>query len=190
MTVRLSAGLLAWVLLAGACSPISVSTQYDARLDFARYRTFAWAPKSPGRGPVEAVARGFRARLERAVELALVAKGFTVSRSKPEPDLLLDYHAYLHLGRDVRVSNYGYDVLPSLGTDWGYDCCPFNESGVEEHDYQEGTLVLEVIEAPTRRLVWRGTARGMADPELTDQMLLREARKLVDNFPPVRSAAR
>ncbi len=186
MTLRFSAGLLALVLLAGACSPISVSTQYDARRDFARYRTFAWAPRPSGPEAVDAVAPGFRARLEGAVERALVAKGITLSRSKPQSDLLLYYHAYLHLGRDVRVSNYGYDVLPSAGTDWGYDCCPFNETGVEEHDYEVGTLVLDVVDVRARRLIWRGTARGMADPELTDQMLLREARKLVDRFPPRR----
>jgi hypothetical protein len=186
MTRRLSIGLLALVLLSGACSSISVSTQYDARVDFARYRTFAWVPRPSGTKPADAVAPGFRPRLERAVEQALLAKGLQRSAANTAPDLLLGYHAYLHLNRDVRVSNYGYDVLPSLGTDWGYDCCPFNATGVEEHDYEVGTLVLDVVEAPTQRLIWRGTARGMADPELTDQMLLGEARKLVDNFPPLR----
>ena len=183
MTRRLMIGLFGLVVVTLGCSSISVKTQYDTKVDFTRYKTFAWVPKPSGPEPGPPVAPQFRARLEQAVERALEAKGLQRPPPQTEPDLALDYHAYLRLDRDRWVSNYGYAVLPTVTADWSYDYWD-DEPGVEVRDYETGTLVLDVVDTKARRLIWRGTAQGMASASATDEMLLEEARKLVKDFPP------
>src|SRR5439155_27050640 len=56
------------------------------------------------------------------------------------------------------------------------------------HEYTEGTLILDVLDAATKSLVWRGTAQAEALPSVdvsTPQARIREAvRRILERFPP------
>ncbi len=170
--------------LLAACSSVSVRTQYDANRDFTRYQTFVWAPEPTGPGSFGSPQ--FRARLEQAVERTLEAKGLRRAPPGTEPDVRLTYHARQRTERDVWVSSWGNGVVPTLDSDWGYPGYGWDEPPMDVRDYEVGTLVLEVIDARTGRLVWRGTARASADPVRADGMWLKEANRLAADFPPHR----
>ncbi len=170
--------------LVAACSNISVHTQYDAKRDFTHYQTFGWAPQPPGPGSLGSPQ--FRARLEQAIERALEAKGLRPAAPGTEPDLRLAYYARQRTERDIWVSTWGDGAVPTLDSDWGYPGYGWDEPVMDVRDYRVGTLVLDVLDARTGRLVWRGTARATVDPQRADQMWLQQADKLAADFPPHR----
>jgi uncharacterized protein DUF4136 len=145
----LGIGLALLALGAAACAPVTVSSHVLPSADFARYRTFDW-------GPADALPTS-DARLERdaffqdhvqgAVEHGLAARGFA-RVSTGTPDLLIHYHANVTQRIDIN----------RLGDDRG--SCYDNDCRVRVVEVEAGTLVLDVIDARTNQLVWRGWAQN------------------------------
>ena len=54
--------------------------------------------------------------------------------------------------------------------------------------YEEGTLIIDVIDPGENRLVWRGSATRVLDramtPERADEIVLEAVQKIFDRFPP------
>jgi hypothetical protein len=138
------------------CATMHVSSHVERGLDVSRYHTYDW-------GPAEALPDG-DARLERdpffqdhlrgEVEKAMATRGFEWATADA-PDLLLHYHANITERIDVN----------RLDAPRGY--CGERGCDVPTVQYEAGTLVIDVIDARTNRLIWRGWAqdavRGMLD---------------------------
>ena len=155
-----------------SCSSISVNTDYDQQADFSAYKTFAWIPQRKG-----AAARNplMDKRIKKAVNEELIAKGYTGNTSGP--DLLLAYHTGMRSKVDVTSWGYGY------GRYWRYP-----GGGVSVYQYQEGTLVLDIVDAQKKELVWRGIAQKAlsetSSVEKREENLKKIVAKLLKNFPP------
>ena len=58
----------------------------------------------------------------------------------------------------------------------------------ETPNYLTGALIIDIIDAGSERLVWRGTAAGEVDPGLTSQQRDERTKAIVRNilshFPP------
>lgn len=140
---------VALVAAAGiGCATMMVSSHVQRDLDFSRYRTYDW-------GPADALPTGdprldrnpfFKDHMMGAVERHLAARGLELS-SAGIPDLLIHYHANVTQRIDVnRVDRqYGYC--------YGDDC------RVRVMEYEAGTLVLDIVDTRTNRVVWRGWAQ-------------------------------
>jgi hypothetical protein len=54
--------------------------------------------------------------------------------------------------------------------------------------FQEGTFILDLIDARTEKLVWRGIAEGVLDdstsPEQMDRDVNDMVKRLLANYPP------
>ena len=145
-------------LIAAGCATMNVSSHVERGLDVGRYSTYGW-------GPADALPAGdarldedpfFQDHLEGAVEKALTARGLAWSTGVP-PDLLVHYHANISERIDVgRVDR-----------DRGY--CPPGDCTVPTVTYEAGTLVIDVIDARTNRLIWRGWAQSAVKGMLNDQ---------------------
>jgi hypothetical protein len=144
---------------------MAVSSHVERGLDFTPYRTFDW-------GPADALPTGdprldqdpfFKDHVEGAVERQLALKGFEQSAAGGSADLLIHYHASIDTRIDVRKAHtrYGYCT--------GQDC-------VDVIEYEAGTLVLDVVDARTNRVIWRGWAQDAVEPILNNQD--RMARKI------------
>lgn len=169
------------LLLAGAgCSSISVWTDHDPQADFSKRKTYDWYPRAK---EADAVVTLTNARVERALEESLKARGFTRS-SDGKADFHVGYRALVQRRSeappttDVSVYHYGWRRTYTVTAD------------SEAKTTEEGTLILDVIDPATKTLLWRGTARGVVDPTRTPEQ--REARireaveKLLADFPPGR----
>lgn len=153
--LRLTATLLAALALTACAARMTVSSHAERGLDFSRYRTFDW-------GPADALPTGdprldrdpfFKDRVQGAVEKGLAARGLQLSQTG-SPDLLIHYHAHVSTRIDVnridRTNGYAYCSQPG---------CPGDIV-----QYEAGTLVLDIVDAQTTRLLWRGWAqRSVAD---------------------------
>lgn len=137
-----------------ACaSTMTVSSHVERGLDFSRYRTFDW-------GPADALPTGdprldrnplFKDNVQGAVEKQLARRGLLLSTAE-QADLLIHYHASIQHRIDVDRTDR------ALGYCQAGDCPP----GTAE--YEAGTLVIDIIDARSHRLIWRGWAqRSVAD---------------------------
>ena len=55
-------------------------------------------------------------------------------------------------------------------------------------EFNEGTLILDIIDSPTQRHVWRGWAQGeiqkTVEPGVREKRIREAVRKILDEFPP------
>jgi hypothetical protein len=114
----------------------------------------------------------------RAVEEQLVAKGLREATAG-RPDLLFHYHASMSQSFDVAGPDREY-----ANCQGGGDCEP------RVAEYESGTLVLDVMDASTRRVVWRASARQSVDGRIDNQEWMEEyitksVARMMERFPAV-----
>jgi hypothetical protein len=187
-TVRFGISVIASSILGllalSACSTVSVNYDYDrsARLD--RLETYRWAsgPRAEGRDP-RVDNPLMVSRIREAVERELAAKGFR--KTSGTPDFYVAHHAAIESKIDVHTfpAAYGPGFYgPHYG--WG----GWGGSYVDVYQYEEGTLILDIFEAKTKKLVWRGTGSRVVDPqagpEKRDERVADAVRKILADFPP------
>lgn len=140
------------------CATMNVSSHVLQGADFAKYRTFEW-------GPADALPTGdprldrdpfFQDHVQGAFEKGLAAKGFA-RVSSGTPDLLIHYHANISRRLDIN----------RLDRERGY--CYDDNCSVRMVEAEAGTLVLDVIDTRTNRLVWRGWAQHSVEDMLHDR---------------------
>ena len=161
-----------------SCATMNVSSHVQSGIDFARYRTYDW-------GPADALPTGdprldkdpfFQDHLLGAVEKQLAARGYERSASGT-PDLLIHYHASINQRIDVnradREHGYCYED----------DC----QAGVVE--YEAGTIVLDIVDTRTNRVIWRGWAQDSVEDVLNNQDRMAQkideaVRRMLARVPP------
>jgi hypothetical protein len=61
-------------------------------------------------------------------------------------------------------------------------------SSVDVYQYKEGTLIVDVVDAKTKQLVWRGFATGTVDPDAKPEQRERKLNdaiaQMMAQFPP------
>jgi hypothetical protein len=164
-------GLFIGVVLAG-CSGIDVSEDYDRNQDFARLRSWAWAPPVPQAdgGGYSVVSNMTHQRITRSVEGELTKKMY----NKMEPDQA-DFWVRHYASIGQKPEAYpGYDG-------WYGD-------GDEFTVVEEGTIVVDFISPKDKHLLWRGKATSIVDedmsPEERDSRIVEAVQKIMDQFPP------
>jgi hypothetical protein len=180
--------LLASSLLAlcAACAT-PVRTDYDPSFDFSGYRTWAWLPQERERtGNPRLDSALLRERILRAVEAELTARGY--QKVDPErADFLVGYHVTL----EQKLDSYTIDRFYGYSPYWGGGVVYAPETVVEA--YEEGTLILDVVDPHAQKLVWRGaTSRRVydnPDPEKSDERVREATRAILEKFPPVRKGS-
>jgi uncharacterized protein DUF4136 len=150
-------GALAMMAAIPACAATMKVNSYTERAaDFSHYRTYAF-------GPTESVSTGdprldsnpfFYGRVQTAVDKQLAAIGY--EKTAPDrSDLLIHFHA--SLTQEINTSEidrqYGYCTSS--------ECRPFV--------YDAGTLLLDLVDARTNKLVWRGWAEGSMEGVVDNQ---------------------
>lgn len=161
---RLAVVLPPLVLLAFAatgCATLTASAHIERGVDFTSYVTYEWgAPDALPTGDPRLDSNPFfEDRLQGAIEKGLAAKGYERVLSNHPPDLLIHYHAAVNQKVDVytvdHTSGYCYQ-----------DCQP------QVVDYEQGTLMLDIVDARTNKVIWRGWAQDSFSGVIDDQDLL------------------
>lgn len=164
------------VLLLMGCSSVSVTTDYDHEANFAVYKTFDWMTVSQDVVSANVQSTMFQnslldKRVKSSVNTQLTAKGLT--QSATNPDLYLMYHTGTQ--QKVSVTDYGY----GYGR-WG--------GGTDVHQYTQGTMIVDIVDAKTKQLVWRGAASGaladQPDPATAAEKIDGIVQQMFQNYPP------
>jgi hypothetical protein len=163
---------LAVALLSGfsACTSYNYYTAAINKTNMGGYRTFAWMPPSKMSNNNQGQAADVK--IKDAATSALVAKGLQLSQSRP--DLIISYTTIVGRGsRTNYYTPYYGGFYPGWGFGWGWGGWyrpyyafggPFPYYGgltyAEKEHYKEGTLIIDIIDTRTRKIVWRGFGVG------------------------------
>jgi hypothetical protein len=175
-----------------ACTSYNYYTAAINKTNMSGYRTFAWMPpNSDDKKMTNGVAD---AKIKDATTAALVAKGLRLTQRNP--DLVVTYTATV--GRGTRTNYYspyyggwgwgGFGWGAGFGWGgWGWGYRPYYAFGgpfsyyggltyAEKEHYKEGTLIIDLIDRHTRRIVWRGFGVGEVH---------KDPQKTIDDLPKV-----
>ena len=139
-----------------ACATTQVNSYVERGADVTRYRTYHWAPADTQATGDPRLDNNefFRDRIQAQVDRRLGERGFEIVAAMP--DLLVHYHA--SVAQEVNAN--GVDQ-PNIVCD---DCEPYV--------YDAGTIVVDLVDARTSRLVWRGWAEGSIDGAIDNQTFM------------------
>ena len=160
-----------------SCSPIySVKYDYDTKTDFASLRTYDWLP-IPAKADID---RLNVERIKNAVNSQMAAKD--LRKAPDNPDFLIASH--VGKKEKVRIADWGYGYGP-YGRYWGGYGGP---RGVDVYKYEEGSLILDFVDAKSNKLIWRGSAKAQTNtaktPEKRQELIDEAVHKILEKFPP------
>jgi hypothetical protein len=158
---RIAAAAAAALTLAG-CATMGVSSYVERSIDFTRYRTYEWAGADalPVGDPRLENNEFFKDYFQGAVDRELGRRGLELAAGR-SADLLVHYHASVTREIDVQALEREYRSCR------GNDCYPSVLA------YEAGTLMIDVVDARTKRLVWRAWAQDNLSGVIDDQDRLR-----------------
>jgi hypothetical protein len=160
------------LFLANASFAQQVKTDYDRAAHFSQYKTYSWEKvQTPDPLWVD--------RVKAAVDAALAAKGWTQVESGGDISIVA-----IEINRDHQTLNTYYDDFGG-GRRWrGFG--GFGESTTTSDTYTVGTLVVDLFDAKTKNLVWRGVSSGMLSNKSDKNIenLNKGVQKLFQHFPP------
>jgi hypothetical protein len=165
---------LAGVLAFGTTSYAQrISFDFDKSVRFGGFKTYAWVPGT--NVPDQLVHR----RVIDAVDVQLALKGMRKVAREERPDVLIAYHA--SFDKDVQITGFG--------SGWGgYRFGGMRSGTARAEEILVGTMVIDIVDAGTHNIVWRGTATEDIDvdakPEKRDKNITKTAEKLFKHYPP------
>lgn len=158
------------VLVATPCLAQKVNVDFDDQADFSKYRSYAYQPGVAVPNPL------MDERIVNAIAEQLSLKGFT--KAEENPDVYVTYHASGKQEVRVTATSHGYGYRRGWsggGTTTG-----------STHTYLKGTLVVDIWDAETKKLVWRGTATDTVSdkPEKNEKKINKSMEKMFKKYPP------
>jgi hypothetical protein len=159
------AAITATVLALNGCATVRVGSHTEHGLSWAQYRTFDWGRPDPLPAGDPRLDKDpyFQDQMQGAIERQMAVRGFARAAGSGTADLLVHYHATTAERIDVDEidRSSGYCVTP--------DCRP------RVTRYEAGTLVVDIVDARTNRLIWRGWAQEKLDRVLGHEDRVRRA---------------
>ena len=183
----ISLQLLCWSCAVGP----DTSSSYDRTANFATFQTYAWykaelPPRIAGSGAAYSTLLDQQVKL--ATESELVKNG--LRPSEESPDLLVAYDIALPAtaageADTVFASGFGYGYSYWYGYRYRYDV-----TGISTYrniaELTPGTLVIDLIDPNTNRLIWRGLYEAGIDPVVAgEQEISRAVASVMSQYPPV-----
>ena len=154
-------GVSAFLLILG-CSPrITVNADYDKEAHFDAFATYAWVDsagmKQTTNSPTIDNSLNLK-RIRQAIAREMDNLGYEMVSA--DPDLLINYQITVNEKTSTRyMNNYGYWYWPTYQSAYA-------------QDYDEAMIIVDLIKATDKQMVWQGWAATgaatlQADPEAT-----------------------
>jgi len=162
-----------FLTLLGSAFAQKVRTDFDHQANFSQYKTYSWQEIKPANSLWDA-------RIKNAVDAQLAAKGWTQVPSGGDVAIVA-----IKTTKNQRTLQTYYD---GMGGGWGwrrFGGGGFGESTTTEQDYKEGTLVVDLYDARTKQLIWRGSAEDTLSDKATqnEKILDKGVAKMFKAFP-------
>jgi hypothetical protein len=151
-----------------ACTSVTVKTDYDPSVSFGKYHTYTLDTTLSGLGPTN------NAVLQQALRSSLAARGLEETGS----------NASLYIVAVVTTKEK-LNIVPGYGmtvTRFGaYRTWAMN---ADVQQYTEGTLIIDFVDAKTKKLVFRGVGQAAVGSQGANAKAIQDAvTKIVAQYP-------
>jgi hypothetical protein len=167
------------------CSSVNVDYDYDQAADFAAIHTYSWGQASSADDELAGNPL-LRNRIIASIDNYLQNRGFK-KVAADQADVLVVIQAMVK--EKMRVTDWGgprgYYRNPWYNPWWGAGAYG---SRVDISYYQEGTLVIDIVDNSKKELIWRGLGTGVVtshkDKKKQQAAVDTYVQEILDNFPP------
>ena len=162
-------------LYATALFAQQVQTDYDRGADFSQFKTYTWEK-------VQTQDQLWVDRIKEAVNTALAAKGLTPVESGGDMAIVA-----IEMTKNQQTLNTFYD---GFGGGWGWrrggGFGGFGDATTTTDTYKVGTLVVDLFDTSTKKLIWRGAASDTLSDKSDKNIkkLNSDVQRMFDHFPP------
>lgn len=165
------------ILILSSCANIRVNADYDSRVDFTKYKTYAFHKNGVDKVQVSELDKK---RILRAIDEEMTKKGYTKSEN---PDMLVNILTKERERLNVNQFNMGF------GYGWGWGWNPYFMGGGNSfvNSSTEGTLYIDLIDAEKKELIWEGEGIGSLTENRSkkEQQINEFVAKIIAQFPPI-----
>ena len=199
--MKLSISTLCLLLVGWLSSCSSVNVQEKQGVNFSRFRPYDWAKTDvKTTGDANPIYKSSLAdeMIQGAIAQELNTRGIRQVSGNAKPDFYITYHLYVD-DAERTVSNppaagFAYPYAVSyrggfLPINYGYWYSPaYFSTGYHTEQYKEGTMIVDIIDASTNDLVWRGSiADPVNNPASFGKQFSESARDILEKFPAQKS---
>ncbi len=168
---------------------MKVKVEFDKEYDFTKAKTFGWHPDGAGEVKIlertgddpEAIRTKWEPTIKDAAEQMLTKSGLAPATSGT-PDLMLHYYFLAGPSSESQYRGQFIGAIPP----WGVP--DFEMTTTSLKIFEEGTLILDIIDGPKRQIAWRGIARAEINRQNSavkrDQRIREAMSELLKKFPP------
>jgi hypothetical protein len=180
------AAALAALFIQGCATGAQVQVDYDQKADFRAFRSYAWAPMTAEEQQEKSRNSLTHERIQSAIDAHLAARGFQ-KVGEDQADFLVTHTVALESRTQVQTTQmsvgYGrYGTRGGIGVGYGM---PLESTS---YQYKVGTLIIDIIDARQKRLVWRGSGERILSedlsPEKRTEVINTTVNEVLSRFPP------
>ena len=168
------------MVVAFGCSTFSYQYDYDPEVNYTGLKTFNWITLSVQKD----IYTLNDTRIQEAVNAQLEVKGCKMTTDNP--DFLISIHVTKEEKEDVMTLNSSYRERAMYMHGGPYSVGP--QVGV--YQYEEGTLILDLVDPKSMEMIWRGIAQGevrnYSSPVKRYERIDEVVQKVLSNFPPMK----
>lgn len=160
------------MMIIAGCTGIRVSTDFDSKVDFSKYKTFNFSKE------VDKVTLNDlnRRRLKDAISKEMSIRGFQISST---PDVLVNTFVK-GKNKYSATANTNYWGGPFMYRGWGS-----SNTYVDVNKSIEGTLFIDLIDVQEKKMIWEGVAEGLVNPrtETREETINSVVGAIFKNYP-------
>lgn len=165
------------VFVLTSCSSVSVNSDYDKKANFENYKTYAYLKSGIDKAEISDLDKK---RILYSIDETMATKGFSKSET---PDVLVSIFTKENQRVDVYNNN-------NFGWGFGFNSWGMNLGFSNVYSTPEGSLIIDIIDAKTKELIWQGKGSGY----LTENTDKKDARikefvsKILAQYPPQKNS--
>lgn len=187
--------IFALIFISG-CSSLSLSTDYDNKIDFSNFKTYRWRQENEhNKASVVYFDHIMDQRIRSTIDAQLQSQNYQLATDAEPVDFLINYSIVIEDRADIRTYNNYNGMYPGYtyragygpygrGVGFGYS----SGSDTKITHYKQGTLIIDMINPETDKLTWRGAADGRlpkgTDRKERDELTQTYVSKILSDFPP------
>ena len=172
--------ILFGLLALSSCSK-SIIVEKEPNIVFGNYKTYHWnvlevSNQNPYYNNI-----ALNQSLSKAIEHNFEKKG--IKKTETNADFLVDFHVFVKENSFQKLycpSGFyrGGRYLPELHN-W-----PQCDVPLEMQSFDDGTLVIDIVDAKTKQLIWRGSSKNaINNPQYASDILSRKVNKVLKQLP-------
>jgi len=175
------------ILFLGACSSISVKSDYDKEVDFTKYKTFeyyGWAEESD-----KILNRFDKERIEEAFGDEFRKRGLKYVKDGGDMVVSLFIVVDQKTSTTAHTNHYNMGGYGYGGRGWygGYGGMGMGTSTTtySENDYLVGTLVVDIFDKASKKMIWQSVGSKTVDdnPNTREKNSAKVAAAIMKPFP-------